>query len=212
MKNKRDGRRDAPHASAKEQALPDYGNLPQLLRGIGLFANFTDAEIMRLADVGRVVNLKQWAYAIIEGEPTRGMFIILEGRVSIYKTDQTSANLIRLATFEAGGHFGEFSLFDQAPRSATVAAETACRLFELDAGHFKSFTEREGPDLELRFYRTCAEELAARFRSLNGDYLAAQRLLWKFALRKDAPALKSSAKPVKPPELGGRGAVKFGAA
>ncbi len=168
----------------------DPGKGAKILAGISLFARFSEAELAELATIGRVVLLKAWAYAVIEGEPTRGMFILLSGRVSVYKSDQGTSNMARLATLDEGAHFGEFSLFDSAPRSATVAAETACSLFELDAEDFHRFLERKGPDLELRFYRTCAEELALRFRSLNGDFITAQRLLWKFALRKDGGETK----------------------
>lgn len=155
-----------------------------LLREVTLFSRFTGTEIEALGELGREVHLKPHAYAVIEGEPTRGMFILLEGVVSVYKADQASSALARLATLEAGAHFGELSLFDAAPRSATVAADSNCRLFELDHEAFNSFLSQSGADLELRFYRTCAEELALRFRTLNGDYLTAQRLLWKFALRR----------------------------
>lgn len=156
----------------------------QLLSEISLFARFTPAELAELTMIGHVVRLKVGAHAVIEGEPTRGMFILLSGSVSVYKSDQGTSTLARLATLEEGAHFGEFSLFDSAPRSATVAAETPCALFELDAQDFHKFLEAKGGDLQLRFYRTCAEELALRFRTLNGDFISAQRLLWKFALRR----------------------------
>jgi CRP-like cAMP-binding protein len=178
----------ASAAKGAGTALGDYigpADGARLLSGIALFARFRAEELEELATIGRVVRLKPWAYAVIEGEPTRGLYILLSGRVSVYKADQGTNNMARLATLEEGAHFGEFTLFDAAPRSATVAAESACSLLELDAKDFHRFLERMGPDLQLRFYKTCAEELAQRFRALNGDYLSAQRLLWKFALRRD---------------------------
>lgn len=158
-------------------------DVARLLAGIALFARFSPSELAELATIGRPLTLKPWAYAVIEGEPTRGMFIILQGRLSVYKSDQGTTTMARLATLEEGAHFGEFSLFDSAPRSASVAAESACTLFELEAGAFHAFLEKKGQDMQLRFFKSCAEELAQRFRTLNGDYISAQRLLWKFALK-----------------------------
>ncbi len=154
------------------------------LKDISLFDRFTDDELAMLYSIGRVVNLKPKANAVIEGEPTRGLYILLYGRVSVYKTDPVAGSLLRLAMLEEGANFGELSLFDAAPRSATVAAETTCYLFLLEAEGFNKFLADAGDDLQVRFFKTCAEELAVRFRRLNGDYINSQQLLWKHALRR----------------------------
>lgn len=157
----------------------------QRLRDISVFARFTDDELTMLYSIGTLVRLKPKTNAVIEGEPTRGMFLLLYGRVSVYKTDPTSGSMVRLAMLEEGANFGEMSLFDSAPRSATVVAETTCYLLQLDAENFNRFLAEAGDDLQVRFFKTCAEELATRFRRLNGDYINSQQLLWKYALRKE---------------------------
>lgn len=154
------------------------------LKDVSVFGRFSDDELAKLYSIGMLIKLKPKANAVIEGEPTRGMYIVLYGRVSVYKTDPTSGSMVRLAMLEEGNNFGEMSLFDNAPRSATVVAETTCYLFQLDADSFNRFIREAADDLQVRFFRTCAEELATRFRRLNGDYINSQQLLWKFALRK----------------------------
>ena len=154
------------------------------LSEISLFARFEPEELRRLYEIGTLLTLRPQAHVIFEGEPTRGMFVLLLGTVSVYKTDPVTGGLTRLALLNEGTHFGELSLFDQAPRSATVVAESVCHLFQLDAGAFTAYLDAARVDLKLRFYKTCAEELAARFRVLNGDYINSQQLLWKYALRK----------------------------
>ena len=154
------------------------------LREISLFARFSDSELARIYGIGRLIKLKPKVNAVIEGEPTRGMYILLLGRVSVYKNDPATGNMSRLAMLEEGAHFGELSLFDNAPRSATVVAETDCFLFQLGAEVFAPFLQNATPDLQVRFYKTCAEDMAARFRKLNVDYISSQQLLWKYALRR----------------------------
>lgn len=154
------------------------------LKGVSLFGRFTDEELRTLYGIGKLQLVKAKSNALIEGEPTRGMFILLHGCVSVYKTDQATGSMVRLAILEEGSPFGEMSLFDSAPRSATVVAESKCWLFQLDAAAFNEFLHKAGPDLQVRFYKTCAEELAARFRVLNSDYINSQRLLWEHALRR----------------------------
>lgn len=158
------------------------------LKDITLFGRFTDQELARIYAIGKLVKLLPQINAVIEGEPSRGLYIILHGKVSVYKTDQVSGNLTRLALLEDGANFGELSLFDAAPRSATVMTETVCYLFQLDADVFNAFLNQAEGDVALRFYRTCAEELATRFRRLNGDYLTSQQMLWKYALRRSDTA------------------------
>jgi CRP-like cAMP-binding protein len=123
-------------------------------------------------------------FALIEGEPSRGLYVLLKGNVSVYKNDITGSSMHRIAILEEGSYFGELSLFDKHPRTATVAAESVCQMFFLDAEKFESFLEQRGPDAKVRFFRQAAEELAQRFRTLNTDYISSQQLLWKYALRK----------------------------
>jgi CRP-like cAMP-binding protein len=184
-KSRQDLLQDLSHdPAALAASLRDPETGARRLKGISLFARFSDEELKALYAIGKLVILKPKSNAVVEGEPTRGMYILLHGRVSVYKTDPTTGSMVRLAILEEGANFGEISLFDTAPRSATVAAETMCYLFQLDAEDFNAFLDKTGPELQVRFFKTCAEELAVRFRTLNGDYLNSQRLLWKYALRR----------------------------
>ena len=156
----------------------------ELLRDIFLFERFTDSELQEVYKIADLKKVRKNNHIIVEGEPTCGMYILLYGKVSVYKTDTTTNSLVRLAILDAGANFGELSLFDDAPRSATVAAESHCFIFHLDAKTFNEFLIQQGDVLKVKFYKTCAEELSRRFRGLNGDYMASQQLLWKYALRK----------------------------
>jgi len=154
------------------------------LKSVSIMRKFTKQELEQIYSQGEVRTFKPKSYAVIEGEPTRGLFIILKGNVSVYKSDESGKTMHRIALLEEGSHFGELSLFDPAPRAATVAAESICHMFYLDISKFESALNAFGPEACVRFYRTCAEELAARFRILNADYINSQQTLWKHALRK----------------------------
>ena len=155
------------------------------LAQISIFKKLNPQELMDLYQRGRFIILRPQSHAVIEGEPSRGLYIILDGTVSVYKSDPTTNALARLAVLETGAYFGELSLFDAAPRSATVTAETTCQVFVLDAEPFDNFLAQKGENLQLRFYRTCAEELVDRFRKLNNDYISSQHMLWRYAFRKE---------------------------
>lgn len=162
---------------------PEWGATK--LREISIFKRLSSIELSRLYTLGKFTVLRPQSHAVIEGEPTRGLYVILDGTVSVYKTDPATQSLARLAVLESGAHFGELSLFDSAPRSATVTAETTVQCFVLDAAEFASFLESMGENLQLRFFKTCAEELAIRLRNLNSDYISSQNILWRYAFRQD---------------------------
>lgn len=134
--------------------------------------------------MGKIKAFAPKSNIVIEGQATRGLYILLHGTVSVYKNDRSNQNMIRLAYLEAGAAFGELSLFDDAPRSATVISEAHCFLFCLDIAVFDDFLTTRGDNIRFRFYRKCAEEMAARFRQQNSDYIISQKLLWAHALRK----------------------------
>ncbi len=57
------------------------------------------------------------------------MYVILSGRVEVIKNRK--GLVTKLATLEEGDFFGEMSLFDNKPRSATVKALGDVRLLEI---------------------------------------------------------------------------------
>jgi CRP-like cAMP-binding protein len=169
----------------KEKLFHDavYGS--ERLKEIEVFSKFSDSELRKLHSYGKMLKVRSKVNIVIEGERSSGLFILMNGRVSIYKSDGASHNLARFAILEEGASFGELSLFDDAPRSATVIADVDSLLFYLDADDFHRYLNESGADLQVKFYKTCAVYLAVRFRKLNVDYINSQQLLWKHALRKE---------------------------
>jgi CRP-like cAMP-binding protein len=154
------------------------------LRGISIFQCFRATELNEIYACGKEQTYRYKTNILIEGERSRGLYVLLNGNVSVYKNDPETGALMRIATLDSGAQFGEFSLFDHAPRSATVTAESACQMFVLEAQAFEAFLANKGDEMKVRFYQTCAEVISSRFRKLNNDYIHAQQLLWKHALRK----------------------------
>jgi CRP-like cAMP-binding protein len=71
---------------------------------------------------------------IREGEPGRGLFILLAGEVDVSKVDGDSKVL--LASLKPGDVFGEISLLDDSPTTATITAARASTVLFLDRAIF----------------------------------------------------------------------------
>jgi CRP/FNR family transcriptional regulator, cyclic AMP receptor protein len=92
-----------------------------------LFAKL-DPAIARLAVRGVVRSYRKNSIVINEGDPGESLYVILQGQVKVYATDENGRE-ITYGTIEAGDYFGEMSL-DGGPRSASVMTldPTLCAL------------------------------------------------------------------------------------
>jgi CRP/FNR family cyclic AMP-dependent transcriptional regulator len=80
-----------------------------------------------------------------EGDPGDSMYFLKSGRVRIDKrTDAAGASRKTLTVLEPGDYFGEMSLLDQKPRSASAVAEGPVRIFRLSKASFDELHRQGG--------------------------------------------------------------------
>lgn len=126
------------------------------LRRVSLFADCTDEELRRIADVSRIVEAPADTVLTRIGTPGDSFFFLIDGRVSV----QTAVGGVE--PLHPGDFFGEMSLLDGEPRSATVTAVTDLRLLIVERSHFWRLLN-ETPDLVRRILVT----LSRRVRRLE---------------------------------------------
>lgn len=80
--------------------------------------------IARLAARGIVRSYRKNTIVLNEGEPGDSLFVLLQGQVKVYATDENGRE-ITYGTIQAGDYFGEMSL-DGGPRSASVMTLDPC--------------------------------------------------------------------------------------
>jgi len=169
-----------------EQYLdPRFG--ATILERLPIFKGFSPEECARIYGMGEIRIFKPASNIIIEGENTSGFYVILEGMVAVYKAGRAGLSDHRLASFGQGKAFGEMSLIDRKPRSATVVAEVKSILFHLDGDVWGKVLE-EDPRAAARFFQNFSLVLSNRLRELDEEFILSQKQLWKFALRKKAMA------------------------
>lgn len=102
-----------------------------LLKGISVFELLHDDDLAELAKVVDVSTLKVGQTLFEAGEPGESMFIVRSGSVELYIKD-TAGQKIVLTVAEEGQLFGELSMLDSGPRTATAVALTEAELLVLD--------------------------------------------------------------------------------
>lgn len=80
----------------------------------------------RSATPPKVVVLNKGDVLFKEGERSRGMYILQEGSLRLYK--KKGQGFIELAVIHSGEVIGELAFFDGEPRSASAEALTSCKL------------------------------------------------------------------------------------
>ena len=104
-----------------------------------------------------------------EGEVGKSFFRLLEGSAYVY-ADYDKKEPLRLGTLEAGEFFGEMSILEAYPRSATVVAKTPVVAVEIPGDDMKSYF-KENPDdiFELmKHLGNRVQAMAADLENANG--------------------------------------------
>jgi CRP-like cAMP-binding protein len=112
----------APQAKTAAKKLPT--------KKVPLFDDLTQDAFVEL--VNKLDYHRQGAGQLIirEGDPGRSFYVIVEGKVRIYKTADGGGE-ITLAHLGEGAFFGEMALLSGAPRTANVVAEEDTELLEV---------------------------------------------------------------------------------
>ena len=105
----------------------------ELLRGVSLFSACSKRELSRIASLADQIEVPKGRVLTREGESGSEFFVIVEGQARVIVGQRG-----RVAPLGPGASFGEMSLLDRGPRTATVEAETDMQLLVLDARSFSS--------------------------------------------------------------------------
>ncbi len=112
-----------------------------LLRSVPIFA---DLDAAAVAALERLADVRQYAPgAVIVSQDERGdaLFVLVEGKVKVVLYGDSGREIILSIFKSPGDFFGEMSLLDDEPRSATVIADDRSRLLVLSRHEFRSHIE-----------------------------------------------------------------------
>jgi len=123
------------------------------------FAEWSRREQRAFARLTTVIEVGPGAELTRQGEAGHEFVIILDGVASVLVHGE------RVATLGAGDHFGEMSLLDGGPRTASVIAETPMTIAVVAQSNFAALLD-EVPSIA----RSVLVNLARRVRSFDEDH------------------------------------------
>ena len=124
----------------------------QLLSKVQLFHECKSKELSRIGSLADEIEVDEGAVLTKEGLPGRECFIVSEGKATARLRGR------KLASYGPGDVFGEMSLLDNEPRSATIVADTPMVLFVVDSRSFWGLCE-EAPSVSRKIMKAIAQRL-----------------------------------------------------
>src|SRR5688500_135470 len=126
------------------------------LASVPLFAACSQKDLQRIARASDEVQIPEGRTLVKQDEVGRECFVLVEGKVKVERNGR------KVATLGPGAYFGELSLRDNGPRTATAITETDSTVLVLGPREFSGLLD-EVPQLAHKLLAA----LAQRVRELD---------------------------------------------
>lgn len=137
------------------------------LKEIGLFGALSDETLEQLAAELPVLTFDVGRRVVEEGDTARDMFVVIDGELEVLKRSRIG-NEVRVAMLGPSNWFGEMSILDVQPRSASVRAVAPSRLMRITAEDVERLLYRRDVKAYALFVMNIARELSRRLRVADG--------------------------------------------
>jgi diguanylate cyclase (GGDEF)-like protein len=152
------------------------------LKRVDIFSLLSNEEITIIVEYLHTVEIEEGQPLFREGEAGHELFIVKSGkiRVSIRLKDGKEKEITE---FKPGDFFGEMSIFEDAPRSATCYATQPSQLFTLLDSDFYTLIQSH-PSMAIKIMYRMSNITTRRLRN-TGEFLS-DMVLWGESARKRA--------------------------
>ncbi|ACR13158.1 Crp/Fnr family transcriptional regulator [Teredinibacter turnerae] len=132
-----------------------------MLKNVSLFANVPAQYLEQLEKLSVTRSYPKNTILVTEGDESNHLYIIKKGKVSVFLTGDDGRQVI-LNFMTEGEYFGELSLLDGEPRSASVMTVSPCEFIAISRASFQDLLKN---NQEFSQFMIC--ELTKRIRALT---------------------------------------------
>lgn len=136
----------------------------QMLQEMPIFGAIEESTVKELLQEAVIRELTRGETVFQEGELDTSIYVIEQGRVSVYR--RWEGEDYKLRELAQGDCFGEMALMDFKPRSATVIADTDCSLIQISAAQLGQLYTRQ-PEQYTLILMNLGREVCRRLREAD---------------------------------------------
>lgn len=147
----------------------------QILSNFEIFKGLTGDDVKKIQANCQRIKFKEAEILIKEGQINSALYIIVHGRAEVCLPEQSGEikhkrpTKIKLATEHDGDFFGEYSLLDSKPASASVIATEDGELIKITKYNLDNILESDDR-IAKTVYLNILKILVARLRHINTEY------------------------------------------
>ncbi|MFA6033257.1 MAG: cyclic nucleotide-binding domain-containing protein [Myxococcota bacterium] len=135
------------------------------LKRFPLFSTVPDDKLGQVVPLIKVLHYRTGKHIFEEGTEGDKLFLVSDGSVRISKfIDGVGEEA--LSVLKPGAYFGEMSIIDSGPRSATALAHTDCEVWEISRDEFIRILQSDR-DLSFHVLWNLLTTLSHRLRETN---------------------------------------------
>ncbi len=135
--------------------------LMNVLGAVPLFEGLSKKQLKKVADLAEVASFMAGAKIVEQGVVGDSFYVVLTGQGKVVANGRTVNHLL------PGDHFGEISLLDGEPRSASVVSETQMTLVVITQKQFFAMLAKD-PEVSICLLESLARAVRRMDRSLAG--------------------------------------------
>jgi CRP-like cAMP-binding protein len=147
-------------------AIHKNAKVSGFLREVDLFEGMDNKVHNQIFKLGLVQNFQKGDLIIREGQPGGKLHVLINGKAEVVKAVKGKAKGQQLAQLQKGSVFGEMSVFDGAPYSASVRAIEDCDVHIVRGSDFEAFLQQNSK-AAYGIFRTLISSISNRLRRTN---------------------------------------------
>ena len=147
----------------------------QILSSFQLFKGLRETDLKAIHAKCQRIKFKETEILMKEGQTNSAIYIIIKGQVEVCLPERSGEikyrrpTKVKLAIEHEGDFFGEYSLIDSKPASASVIATQAGELIKITKYNLDSILENDDR-IAKTVYLNILNILVGRLRHINKEY------------------------------------------
>jgi len=156
-----------------QKRIDDLGSIYSALKDIVLFSDLTQDELWDFCFIVEIHHYKEGKIIAKEGDINSRLYVINDGVIEISKTTALGETYV-ISLIDAknsnAASFGEVSLVDDHPRTATIIAKSDLTVYSLSGNLFTKFCDKN-TDIGYRIMKQLVHSTCKYLRSSNNNVI-----------------------------------------